>query len=394
MNPSLSNDTQNCVNGQGQARRLDKRFQTQRLGEKLRSLRQELGLSQAQVGYLLGVDAAAIRNYELGRATPTRDHLGKLADIYGVTPESLTIFDFSDRKIFANDLFQLQDIYGLWPFGDNGEKDGSFGGFIVSPCSSLIKQAVHDWSARYSDWREGRISESDYRKWQDTYAAEINPVEAPGRYTMVNGEWVLIEPWQNIQFAKTLRQLREEQGLSQAKMADRIGISAGVYRSYESARRLPTTSRLPIIGKRLGISYGVLVFTDFGTPLGALHALFQIADEFGMTTQIEKCKTDSDYLAYLKADEKALTQFLNEWAKVQYENRENRIAYQSWKRTCEFPKTDVDSAGETAEQTEIDVLKEIIAEKDAEIGRLKSKLQSTRKQLDKICKGIMEVESN
>ena len=55
----------------------------------LRGLRDSSGLSLKEVADVLGVTAATVSNWELGRRTPTADHVEKLCEFYGVKPSDL-----------------------------------------------------------------------------------------------------------------------------------------------------------------------------------------------------------------------------------------------------------------------------------------------------------------
>lgn len=53
--------------------------------ERLKQKRMELGLTQEQLGNLVGVSKVSICDYEKGKDKPTLSHFEKLADILGVT---------------------------------------------------------------------------------------------------------------------------------------------------------------------------------------------------------------------------------------------------------------------------------------------------------------------
>lgn len=59
------------------------------LGERLRTLREGKGLSQIDVGRLLGMTSATISAYELGKREPDPSTLKKLADVYSVSVDYL-----------------------------------------------------------------------------------------------------------------------------------------------------------------------------------------------------------------------------------------------------------------------------------------------------------------
>lgn len=56
------------------------------LGEKLRRLREKLGMTQAELGAQAGVSAALIGQVELGRVSPSLKTINKIASALGVSP--------------------------------------------------------------------------------------------------------------------------------------------------------------------------------------------------------------------------------------------------------------------------------------------------------------------
>lgn len=64
-----------------------------RFGEKLRTLRQRQGLTQKQLGDMLGVHQTHVWRLEQGKKTPNAAMILKIADIFGVTPNQLMLDD-------------------------------------------------------------------------------------------------------------------------------------------------------------------------------------------------------------------------------------------------------------------------------------------------------------
>jgi transcriptional regulator with XRE-family HTH domain len=56
---------------------------------RLQELRTSHGLSQADIGELLGVTRSIVSKWERGRRVPLFRHLKKLADLFGCSIESL-----------------------------------------------------------------------------------------------------------------------------------------------------------------------------------------------------------------------------------------------------------------------------------------------------------------
>lgn len=57
------------------------------IGERIRELRKENGYTQEKLADILGLkDRSTLANWEIGRVSIDVDTLGKLADLFGVTP--------------------------------------------------------------------------------------------------------------------------------------------------------------------------------------------------------------------------------------------------------------------------------------------------------------------
>ena len=64
-----------------------------KLGERLKELRKQQGLTQVQVAERLGLSKAVISSYEVASRHPSYDILIKMAAIYGVTTDYLLGLD-------------------------------------------------------------------------------------------------------------------------------------------------------------------------------------------------------------------------------------------------------------------------------------------------------------
>ena len=59
------------------------------MGEKIKALREQVGLSQKELAAALGLDQSAVSLWERGKTAPTIGTLYRLADILGVKPGDL-----------------------------------------------------------------------------------------------------------------------------------------------------------------------------------------------------------------------------------------------------------------------------------------------------------------
>ena len=76
------------------------------VGENIRRIRKERGLTQKQLGELVGASEAYIRAYESGRRNPKPSSLEKIANALAVNPEVLENSDFDMIKAMHR-LFQI-----------------------------------------------------------------------------------------------------------------------------------------------------------------------------------------------------------------------------------------------------------------------------------------------
>lgn len=68
-------------------------LKTSLFGEKLRELRQELHLTQAQLSEKLGLELQQVSRYETGRVAPSVEVIAKLARIFNVSTDFLLLDD-------------------------------------------------------------------------------------------------------------------------------------------------------------------------------------------------------------------------------------------------------------------------------------------------------------
>ena len=71
------------------------------LGERIKALRTEAGLSQAELAEQVGGDGRQIRRYENGRITPSLDALARIAEALNVSLDHLVFDDIARRPLHA-----------------------------------------------------------------------------------------------------------------------------------------------------------------------------------------------------------------------------------------------------------------------------------------------------
>lgn len=150
------------------------------IGENIRRIRQERGLTLKQLGDMVGVSEAYIRAYESGRRNPKIKSLEALAQALAVNVEVLTNSDFDGIKAMHR-LFQVFRQYDghLFEYQDNDGNDMvgiSFGTLAL----------MRSWLERYEEYlqevekcndikdvkKRGEAllkAEADFNLWMDIY---------------------------------------------------------------------------------------------------------------------------------------------------------------------------------------------------------------------------------
>jgi transcriptional regulator with XRE-family HTH domain len=131
-------------------------------GAKIRRLREEHGLTQAQLASLVGVTDAALRGYESGRRIPKRGHLLLLADALGVAPESLVDHGLEDPDAFAHAIFDLEGGRAVPALSEGPE------GVSLS-FDGVHGRVLRDWFEVRSRLESGEMSQDEYDSWRDGY---------------------------------------------------------------------------------------------------------------------------------------------------------------------------------------------------------------------------------
>lgn len=150
------------------------------VGENIRRIRQERGLTLKQLGEMVGVSEAYIRAYESGRRNPKLKSLEALAQALAVNVEVLTNSDFDGIKAMHR-LFQVFRQYDghLFEYQDQDGND------MVAVSFGTLS-LMHSWCDRYEEYmkevekcnsikdvkKRGEAllkAEADFNLWMDVY---------------------------------------------------------------------------------------------------------------------------------------------------------------------------------------------------------------------------------
>lgn len=156
------------------------------IGENIRRIRKERGLTLKQLGDLVGVSESYIRAYETGRRNPKQSSLEALADALAVNVEVLTNSNFDGVKAMHR-LFQVFRQYG----GKLIEVPDEDGDRVAVSFNSLI--LMRSWFDRYEEYereieaansitdntkraRALLAAEESFDLWMDMYPeTEVSP---------------------------------------------------------------------------------------------------------------------------------------------------------------------------------------------------------------------------
>ena len=87
------------------------------IGERIRFFRNLCGMTQKYLGQVVGFPekTADIRmaQYESGSRTPKADLTNKLAEVFDISPQALSVPDIDSYIGLMHTLFTLEDRYGL-----------------------------------------------------------------------------------------------------------------------------------------------------------------------------------------------------------------------------------------------------------------------------------------
>jgi transcriptional regulator with XRE-family HTH domain len=89
------------------------------LGERIKALRTEAGLSQAELAEQVGGDGRQISRYENGRITPSLDALARLAETLNISLDYLVFDDIARRPLHAPENILGERLHALAELDDN-----------------------------------------------------------------------------------------------------------------------------------------------------------------------------------------------------------------------------------------------------------------------------------
>ncbi len=135
-------------------------------GQKIKELRQARNLSQKELGIMSGLSEPAIRNYELGNRTPSKQQLEKIAAALNVSTYAISEPEIEDYNGVLHTLFQLEEMYGLSVTKIDGvvclKLDGS-------NKNGTLAKMLPLWCEKKEQLSRGEITQKEYDTWCKRY---------------------------------------------------------------------------------------------------------------------------------------------------------------------------------------------------------------------------------
>ena len=142
------------------------------IGERIRFFRNLRGMTQKYLGQVVGFPekTADIRmaQYESGSRTPKTDLTNKLAEVFDISPQALSVPDIDSYIGLMHTLFTLEDRYGLTIVKtENGVS------MYTDPRKGTdaaeLSEMLTAWAGQAEKYRDGEINREDYDKWRYNY---------------------------------------------------------------------------------------------------------------------------------------------------------------------------------------------------------------------------------
>ena len=132
-------------------------------GKKLKELRLIRNLTQKELAIKSGISDAAIRYYELGNRSPTKQQLDKIASALNCDPGAITDHNLYTNIDFYQIIFDLETNFTLRPY-----RDESGMSFLMSN-SPEFNDFLKEWDDMRKKHYNNEISDEEFRDWKISY---------------------------------------------------------------------------------------------------------------------------------------------------------------------------------------------------------------------------------
>lgn len=147
---------------------------TSRIGRRIRAIRREKGMSQAELGQAMGLTADRIQKYENGARKPKFDMLKQFAYVLGVEPIALMDPAVSNYigAMFA--FFEMEELYELEVKKHGAKYSLQFGNGITGAMNEYLKEWYEERETTRTRMENATEEEKatilkEYHKWENTF---------------------------------------------------------------------------------------------------------------------------------------------------------------------------------------------------------------------------------
>ena len=142
------------------------------IGERIRFFRNLRGMTQKYLGTIVGFPekTADIRmaQYESGSRTPKADLTNKLAEVFEISPQALSVPDIDSYIGLMHTLFTLEDRCGV-----TIEKTENGVSMYANPRkgtdAAKLSEMLNAWAEQSEKYHNGDINRDEYDKWRYNY---------------------------------------------------------------------------------------------------------------------------------------------------------------------------------------------------------------------------------
>lgn len=223
-----------------------------RVGKKIQTIRKEQGLTQKELGGLLGVSGSMIGQYENDLRNPKFETLLRIAEVLSVSPEYLMGHEISDEK---NQHFSIvEKICNLRKqnrlsqeqmaelLGINRATLSKYETGVIVPSLAQLRKIAEI------------LNVSVVELFPDELANDFDYPAEKGKKALKTSANYLIPDECLFTIGERIRAIRKEKGMTQKQVADKCGMADSAIRKYESGTVQTRDVTLEKIASALGVS--------------------------------------------------------------------------------------------------------------------------------------------
>lgn len=140
------------------------------IGEKIKKVRSLRGLTQKELGLLIGLSNIRVQQYESGYRIPQGKIMKDICDALEVSE----CFFVNHHMETEEDIIQLLFDLGRSCSIEVIQIDRKNAIYGISFKDDIINEALKEWYEKQELMKSGELSELDFKWWQLTYPSESN----------------------------------------------------------------------------------------------------------------------------------------------------------------------------------------------------------------------------